>query len=133
MIVIHILVSGTITVEALAAGIGNSRIHVVFKHYAPFTDCINEVNNIQIDGAKNINVVMPMFNLIEYNDNCSIISLSLWQYYRDGPALNYNDFLINVPRNSATFKFKQKITGSTGNDGTKAVNIMVALKYLSDF
>ena len=64
-----ILVSGTITVAALAAGGGNNNIQVVFKNCAPFTDCIGEINNTQIDNAKDIDVVMPVYNLIEYSDN----------------------------------------------------------------
>ena len=75
---------------------------------------------------------MPMYNLTEYSDAYSKTSGSLWQYYRDEPALDDNgniiDFLTNY--NSASFKFKQKITGKTGNGGTKDVEIMVPLKYL---
>ena len=67
----YILVSGTITVTELAAGGGNKNIQVVLKNCAPFTDCISEINNTQIDNAKDINVVMPMYNLIEYSNNYS--------------------------------------------------------------
>ena len=73
-----------------------------------------------------------MSNLIEYSNNYSKTSRSLWQY-RDEPSLNEDGDLANFPGNSALFKFKQKITGSTRNDGTKAVQIMVPLKYLSNF
>ena len=52
---------------------------MVFKTCAPFTDCINEINNTQVDNAKEIDVVMPMYNLIEYSDNCLKTSRSLWQ------------------------------------------------------
>ena len=75
-----ILVSGTITVAALAAGGGNNNIQVVFKNCAPFTDCTREINNTQIDNAKDIDAVMPMYNLIEYSNNYSKTSRSLWQY-----------------------------------------------------
>ena len=67
----YILVSGTITVAKLAAGKGNSSIEVAFKNLAPFTDCISIINNSQIDNAKNIDIVMPMYNLIEHSDNYS--------------------------------------------------------------
>ena len=70
-------VSGTITVAALAEGRGNNDIQVVFKNCAPFTNCISEMNNTQIDNAKDIDVVMLMHNLIEYGDNCSKASGSL--------------------------------------------------------
>ena len=61
----YILVSGTITVAALAAGGGNNGIEVVFKNCAPFTDCISKINNTQIGNAKEIDVVMSLYNLIE--------------------------------------------------------------------
>ena len=66
-----ILVSGTIMVNELAAGEGNNNIQLVFKNCAPFTDCISEINNTQIDNAKDIDIVIPMYNLIEYNNNYS--------------------------------------------------------------
>ena len=56
---------------------------VVCKNCAPFTDCISKVNNIQIDNVKYIDVVMPMYNLIEYSHNYLKTSGNLWQYYRD--------------------------------------------------
>ena len=79
---------------------------------------------------------MSMYNLIEYSDAYSKTSGSLWQYYRDEPALNSNGEIIDVPANnndSSLFKFKQQITGQTGNDGTKDVEIMVPSKYLYNF
>ena len=69
---------------------------------------------------------MPMYNLIEYSDNYAKTSGSLWQYYRDEP----NDNLAN----SESFKSKIKITGKTPDNGNeKDVEIVVALKYLSNF
>ena len=69
---------------------------------------------------------MPMYNLIEYGDKYAKTSGSLWQYFRDEP----ND---NLP-NSESFKPKIKITGKTPNNGKeKDVEIMVPLKYLSNF
>ena len=76
---------------------------------------------------------MPMYNLIEYSDNYSKASGSLWQYYRDQPALTDAGALDNFPGNNTSLKFKQKITCKTGNNGTKDVKIMVPLKYLSNF
>ena len=67
----YILVSGNITVAALAAGGGNNDIQVAFKNCAPFTDYISKINNAKIDIARDINVVMPMYNLIEYSNNYS--------------------------------------------------------------
>ena len=73
-----------------------------------FTDCISEINNAQLDNAKDLDVMMPMYNLIEYSDNYSKTSGSLWQYYRDIPDLDNNDNIANIPGNSASFKFKVK-------------------------
>ena len=129
----YILVSGTVTVAELAAGRGNNDIEVVFKNCAPLTDCIRETNTTQIDNATGIDVVMPMHNLIEYSDNYSKTSGSLWQYYRHEPALSDAGTLDNFPGNSALFKYKQKRTGSTENNGTKNVKIMVPLKSLHNF
>ena len=82
---------------------------------------------------KDLDVVRPMYNLIKYTDNYSKTSGSLWQYYRDGPDLTVAGVVDNFPGNSTSFKFKQKITDQTGNDGTKYIEIMVLLKYLSNF
>ena len=78
---------------------------------------------------------MPMYNLIEYSDNYAKTTGSLWQYCKDIPARDNNDELINFAAGNPTdsFDFKVKITGRTGNDGTKNVEIMVSLKYLSNF
>ena len=68
----YILVKGTISVNNTAgAGVGanNTNKKVIFKNCAPFTNCISEINNTQIDNAKDIDIVMPMYNLIEYSDN----------------------------------------------------------------
>ena len=61
----YILVSGTTTVAEIAAGGGNNGIQIIFKNCAEFTNYMSEINNTQIDNAKYINVVMPMYNLIE--------------------------------------------------------------------
>ena len=73
---------------------------------------------------------------MEYSDVYYKTSGSLWQYYRDEPALDNNSNITDFPantNNSISFKFKQQITGQTGNGGTKDVEIVVSLKYLSNF
>ena len=95
----YILVSGTIRVAALAAGVGNNDVQVVFKSCVPFINCISEINNTQIDDAEDIDVVMPMYNLIEYCDSHSKTSGCLCQYYRDEQALNGDGTLANFPGN----------------------------------
>ena len=134
----YILVKGTITVNntaAQGAAANNTNKKVIFKNCTPFTNCISEINNTQIDNAKDIDIVMPMYNLIEYSDNYVKTTGSLWQYCKDIPARNDNDQIIVFDVNNVTdsFNFKVNITGQTGNDGTKDVEIMVPLKYLSNF
>ena len=134
----YILVKGTISVNntaAAGAAANNINKKVIFKNCAPFTNCISEINNTQIDNTKDIDIVMPMYNLIEYSDNYAKTTGSLWQYCKDIPALNANDEIIIFEEGNTTdsFKFKAKITGQTGDDGTKDVEIMVPLKYLSNF
>ena len=79
----YILVKETIAVTPQEGDNTNSNDKVVFKNCAPFTDCINEVNNTQLDNAKYIDLVMPMYNLIEYSDNYSETLGTLWNYYSD--------------------------------------------------
>ena len=79
---------------------------------------------------------MPMYNLIEYSDNYSKTSESLWQYCKDVPAVSNNGDIVDFNRINATdsFNFKAKITGQTDDDGEiNNVQIMVPLKYLSNF
>ena len=78
---------------------------------------------------------MPMYNLIEYSDNYAKASGSLWQYCKDIPAVDNNNAIVNFGERSLTdsFNFKAKMTGQTGDDGTKNVEIMVPLKYLNNF
>ena len=106
---------------------------VILKNCAPLTDYMSKINKTQIDNAKDIDILMLMYNLIEYNDNYSKTSGIFRPYYRDEPALNYTGAIIDflhANNNSASFKFKQKITSQTGNDGKKDVEIW---KYLSNF
>ena len=89
-----------------------------------------------MENAKYIDIVMPMYNVIEYSDNYSKTSRSLWQYCKEIPAVNNAGNIIDFINTNTTdsFKFKTKITGLTNNDGrTDVVAIMVPLKYLSIF
>ena len=136
---VFILVIGTITVPNRAdagATVSNTNKKVIFKNCAPFTDCITEINSTQVNDAQKIDIVMPMYNLIEYSDAYSKTSGNLWQYYRGKLDLDKNSNIIDFPANnsnSVSFKFKEKITGQTRNGGTKDFEIMVPLNYLSNF
>ena len=135
----YIHVKGTISVNNTAAAgaavNNNNNKKEIFKNCAPFTNCISEINNTQIDNAKDIDIVMPMYNLIEYSDNYAKTTGRLWQYCKDILARNNNNEIIVFDVNNVTdsFNFKSKITGQPGNDGTKDVEIIVPLKYLSNF
>ena len=127
----YILVKGTITItgegtDAAAERADERDKGVTFKNCAPFTKCISRINNTDIDNAHDIDIVIPMYNVIEYSDNYSKTSGSLWLYYKDDSNDNLTD--------SKSFKSKVKITGKTSNNGnTKDVEIIVPLKYLSNF
>ena len=109
-------------------------LQIILINCAPFTNCISEINNTQVDNVKDIDIVMPMYNLIEYSDNYAKTSGILWQYCLDIPALNNNAIVDFTDGGlSDSFNFKAKISGQTGNVGTKDFEIMVPLKYLSHF
>ena len=127
----YILVKGKITItgagdDAAARQADERDKGIPFTHCAPFINCICEINNTQVDNAKDIDIVMPIYTLIEYSANYEKTSRCLWQHYRDEP----NDDL----EDSESFKSKIKITGKTpNNDNEKDIEIMVPLKYLSNF
>ena len=96
---------------------------LAFKNNAPFTNCISKINNVLIDNAKDLDIVMPMYNLLEYSKNYRKTTGSFWNYYRDEPnnpplnddnppTVNYNADLIT---NSESFKYKSSITRKTSN------------------
>ena len=121
---------------------------LAFKNNAPFTNCISKINNVLIDNAEDLNIVMPMYNLLEYSKIYSKTTGSLWNYYKDKPnnppPNNYNADPIT---NSASFKYKTSITRKTSSVNqkngvnteqentkiTKNLDIVVPLKYLSNF
>ena len=123
----YILVKVTITITGAGDDNAAKRLDeinkcVIFNICAPFTKCISIINNTDIDNAQDIDIVMPMYNLIEYSDNYSKTSGSLWQYYKD----DTND---NITQ-SKSFKSKIKITGkipAVGN--TKDFEIIVPLEF----
>ena len=140
----YILVKGNITVNNTAASTAtnNTNKKVIFKNCARFTNCISKISNTDADNTKYIDIVVPMYNLIEYIDNYSKTSGSLWKYCKDIPAVDDHGDIVDFNGANATssFNFKAKITGQTAaNDnngnisGRVNVEIMVPLKYLSNF
>ena len=95
----YIDVKGTITVPntGTAAAPNSRNRKVIFKNCTPFTNCISEINNTQVDDAHDIDVVMPVYILIEYNNIYSKTSRSLWQCFRDKPTLGDNIDIIDFP------------------------------------
>ena len=135
----YTLVKGNIIVNNIAAegaAGNNTNKKVVFTNCAPFTNCISKINNTEIDNAKDIDIVMPLYNLIEYSDNYSKTSGSLWQYCKDLSAVNNNGNIVDFNGTNATdpFNLKKKLTGQTNNnERIDSVEIMAPWKYLSNF
>ena len=80
---------------------------LVFKNNAPFINCISKINGMKIDNAEDLDVVMPMYNLIEYSKNHKKTTGSLWNYYRDKPRSGTDDnYIIHSILNSESFDYK---------------------------
>ena len=130
----YILVTGDIKVAGIAAD-----TNVAFKNCAPFTRCITHINHEHIESAENLNIIITMYNLIEYSDNYADSSGSLYHIKRDESPTNDDGNPLNVDLdNSASFKYKASLLGKTtdadGNDRSlKNTKIVVPLKYLSNF
>ena len=113
----YIFVKGTISVNNAAAAadaaVNNTNKKVILKNCAPFTNGISEINNTQVDNAKDIDIVMSMYNLIEYSDNYAKTTGSLWQYCKNIPARNNNNEITEFTGGNTTdsFNFKVKLTG----------------------
>ena len=71
---------------------------MIIKNCAPFTDCISEINNTQVDNVKHIGVLIPKYNLTEYSDNYSKTSRSLWQYYSDELVTNDTSVIVDITK-----------------------------------
>ena len=134
----YILVKGNISVNntAGAAAANNTNKKVIFKNCASFANCIIKINNTQIGNAEYIDIVMPIYNLIEYSGNYSKTSRSLWQYCKDIPAVDNDGNIVtfNGANDTDSLNFKSKIIGKTNDDGDiENVEIIIPLKYLSNF
>ena len=145
----YILVNGTITVTA-AAGANNIRDKknrkLILKNNVPFVSCVTRINGELIEDADDLDIVMPMYNLLENSKNYRKTIGSLYNYYRDELTNdNNNNFANRNVVNSNTFKYKNKIIGNTFNvnaaaagydankNGTQEVEIAIPLKYLGNF
>ena len=148
----YILVKGTITVAAPGANNGVNNIRdkknrsLILKNNAPFVSCITRINGELIEDADDLDIVMPMYNFLEYSKNYRKTIGSLYNYYRDGLTNDNNDnFASRNVVNSSPFKYKNKIIGNTYNvnagadgydvnkNGTRKVELAIPLKYLGKF
>ena len=109
---------------------------LIFKNNALFINCTSKINGIKIDNAEDLDVVVPMYNLLEYSKSYRKKPGSLWNYYRDEPNSDTDDNEIKHSIiNSKSFDYKANYIGSvTHNNLTKNdAKIVVPLKYLSIF
>ena len=110
---------------------------LVLKNNAPFINCISKINGIKIDNAEDLDVVMTMYNLLEYSKNYKKTTGSMWNYYRDesNSGRDANNIIHSI-LNSESFDYKANFmeNGVTQNNLTKNdIKIVVPLKHLSNF
>ena len=138
---VYIAVKGIISVRGNNATKRRNK-KPTFKNNAPFRSCISKINNTFIEKAEDLNIVMPMFNLLEYSNKYSMTSKSLWNYYREevndsaNENNDANNFRINNNKTttSKSFEHKTKVIGITpNNDSRLDAEVVVPLKYLSNF
>ena len=126
----YILIDGTIRAAAADA---NTRL--ALKNCAPFIKCNLETNDEHVDPAENLDITMPMYNLIEYSDNYQDSSATLNQYKRDEPP--EDDIVADLTTdNSSSFKYKVSLLGNlavANNIARLHEKVVVPLKYLSNF
>ena len=125
----YILVTGDITVEG-----GDDDTKFAFKNCHPFTKSVIHLNDEYVEDSDNLDIIMNMCNLIEYSDNYSDFTASLYHFKRQEPLAN------NAALTDASFSFKYKSgllgesrDGGGGNRIWKNVQIIVPLKYVSSF
>ena len=147
----YVLVKGTVTVNGVVNGVENEILRrnrpLILKNNAPFVSCMTKINNEFIEDADDLDIVMPMHNLLEYSKNYRKTIGSLYNYYRDelSDDNNRNNFLNTNVVNSNTFKYKNKITGNTYNVaegaaghnanrvGKQDVELAIPLKFIGNF
>ena len=147
----YILVKGTATVNGVVNGAENEILRrnrpLILKNNAPFVSCMTKTNNEFIEDADDLDIVMPMYNLLEYSKSYRKTIGSLYNHYRDelSDDNNPNEFPNTNAVNFNTFKYKNKITGNTynvaagaaGHDANKVgkqdVELAIPLKYLGNF
>ena len=102
---------------------------VAFKNCAPFRTCDVTINDEVTEKAKDLDIVMPMYNLLEYSDNYQDSTGSLYQFKRDEPQ----DDNANVANNTTSLVYKSKHIKGTDDNNVNNVKLVVPLKYVSNF
>ena len=123
---VYTVVKGDITLEG-DNDVNKRNKNLAFKNNAPFINCISKINGIKLDNAEDLDVVMPMFSLLEYSKNYRKTTGSLWNYYRDEPS-------DPVSSNSESFKDKTNNAGKAPEDNGSLTNakVVIPLKHLSN-
>ena len=134
----YVWVKGKITVTNPNDN-ANFNKELTLKNNAPFISCISKINGELVENAEDLDIVMPMYNLLEYSKNYEKTSGSLFNYYRDEPSeitIGAGNNAINISiRNSKSFDYKTEITESldAGKDEKEDITIAIPLKYLGNF
>ena len=102
---------------------------VAFKNCASFRACDVTINDEHVEKAEHLDIVMPMYNLLEYFDNYQDSTGSLYQFKRDEPP----DDNANVANNTTSLVYKSKLISETDNNNVNNVKLVVPLKYVSNF
>ena len=125
---VFIVLEGDITLEGDNNANKRNKNHLkTFKNNGPFINCILKVNGIQIDNAEDLDVVIPMQNLLEYSKIYRKTTGSLSNYYKDEPS-------DPLSSNSESFKCKTSIVGKArqNNDSLTNAKVVIPLKHLSN-
>ena len=133
----YIVVTGKITLASPDNNAYDKKL--VFKNNGPFINCVGKINNTLIDDAYNLDVVTPLYNLLQYSKNYKKTTGILWNYYRVEPNssfdINNRDSINYSIKDSDSFNYKISTTGQLENDDEEKedIKIVVPLKYLSKF
>ena len=143
----YIVVKGDITVTNPNNAKRNKS--VTFKNNAPFINCITKINDVKFDNAEDLDVVISMYNLLEYSKNYKKTTESFWNYYRDEPtnplSSDSKSFKCKASITGNTYNVDEQITDDDGNNevdnpnydankvGKNETEIVILLKHLSNF
>ena len=123
----YILVDGTIRATNAV-----NATRLALKNCAPFTKCNLEINDEHVDTAETLDIVMPLYNLIEYSDDYQDSSATLYQYKRDEPPED-DAVAVLTADNSISFKYKIKLLGNVTEVAGNAAGVRRIFRYLSNF